>query len=104
MYIQGECPFLFFKNETGTQRWNLSKDDDTLCIVEVVNNLNAPHQTNMHRKDAYQQKLVFRTFEPNKINDKRAKLNREVQKGETIRLIQEFLDVQFEKNIEAAVS
>ena len=104
LYIQGECPFLYFQNEAGVQRWKLSDDDDTICVVEVVNNINSPHSENMHRKDAYQQKLVYRTFEPNKINDKRAKLNREVQKGETIKLIEEVLNAQFAINVERAVS
>ena len=58
----------------------------------------------MHRKESFSQKLVFRTFEPNKLNDKRAKINREVQKGESISLIQEELDSQFENNLENAVS
>ena len=104
MYIQGECPFLFFQNESGTQRWKISDEDDTICIVEVVNNLNTPHKANMHRKESFNQKLVFRTFEPNRLNDKQAKINREVQKGEAIQLIQNMLEGQFEMNLESAVS
>ena len=104
LLIQGECPFLFFQNENGVQRWKISDDDDTICCVEVVNNMNTPHKANMHRKESFSQKLVFRTFEPNKLNDKRAKIKREVLKGESISLIQEELDSQFENNLENAVS
>ena len=104
LYIQGNCPFLYFKNESGSQRWKMSKDDDTICVVEVVNNLNTPHSENMHRKEPFHQKTVYRTFEPEKLTDKRLKINREVQKGEEVLLIQNILDAQFEMNLVLAVS
>ena len=103
LHIEGNCPFLFFKNESGAQRWKMSKEDDTICIVEVMNSLKTPYPENMHRKEPFHQKMVYRTFEPGKLIDKRAKINREVQKGEAIIIIQEILDAQFEMNLELAV-
>jgi len=65
-----------------------------------VNKPKTPHLENMHRKEPFQQKIVYRTFEPEKLTDKRNKINREVQKGEAVDLVQEILDAQFVMNLE----
>ena len=100
--IVGKCPKLFFRNESGMQRWKMGPKEEYVFISEVVD-MNAPFPGNIHKKSFFDSKNPFRIVEPLFLEDKNLNIKREVIRGNYLDLIIPILDKQFEVSVDLAV-
>ncbi len=100
--IKGPACFLYFLEEKGIQRWQVSENEDVLFVVEVENGP-SPTPEKIHRKEFFTRQQPRRTVEPETVRDVVYRLNRELKMTELVNFLGEELDKRFRAKIDLEV-
>ncbi len=100
--VRGPAAFLFFREESGIQRWRLSeKTSETAAVLVGAADQETP--ANIHRRDFYTRESPRRTVDQATVKDSVYRINREYGRGQLAELIYEELESRFSQNLSAEV-
>lgn len=90
MRIDGQCAYLYFKDETGVQKW-LTGEEEFLYNVEVTDHKPILPK-NIHRNKFYLKHSPRRIIDGQQLRDSLYRINRTYREGEHLEMIREELE------------
>lgn len=100
--INGNCAFLFLKEEEGAQQWKEEGEPPAHYIV-LAGNSPFPTPRKIHRKDFYTRQPIRRVVGPLSLKDTAYKINREYNKTTLLSLIMEKMEEVFRSNLDTEI-
>lgn len=96
--IDGQCAFLYFKEEAGVQRW-VKGEEEWLYNVEISESKPVIPK-NIHRSKYYLKHSPRRIIDAHQIKDSLYRINRNYKDEEHLELIQEELDYRLKSSVD----